>query len=147
MWKRTIQYGHVAARRPVFVGLGHGKIGNRKRRNTYTRIIIICLLYCYRSSRVECECLFSSAFCSLNPFRVHPFWPENRSRCVIPTLADVLKTPHRRVANNILYSTRKIDIKAKQNKRVFKHIYIYIVTGEPLFGSLYPYYFPQVIIL
>jgi hypothetical protein len=130
-------------RRPVFAGPGRGQIVDRKRRYMHDCIIIIYILYCYRYSRMECECLSSSVFCSLNPFRVHPFYIETRSRCVTSTLADVLKTP-RWAARNILYSTRKIDTEAKEKKKGF--LCTYIVTDGLLFGSLYPYYFPQVII-
>lgn len=93
-------------------------------------------------------CLSSSAFCSLNPFRVHPFRVENQSRCVSPRHLQMssrhLVGPQ--TTSYIQYPQNRYR-EAKEKKKGFLCICIlYIVTGGPLFGSLYPYYFPRVII-
>lgn len=130
MWKRTIQYAPVVqSRRPVFVGLGHGQIVDRKRRYTYihayyNNIYIILLSQFAGGVRVP----FQQCVLFAKPFSRAPVLARKPEQMCHPDTCRCLedtKTPRHRVANNILYSTVKIDIEAKQNKRVFKHIHVY----------------------
>lgn len=77
---------------------------------------------------------------SPNPLRVHPFSVRREIRAdVSPSTCRCLEDTSARV-NKILAC--KIDILVKEKKGFLNYMYIYIY-----FGSLYPYYFPRVIIV
>lgn len=88
-------------------------------------------------------CLSSSAFCSLNPFRVHPFRVENQSRCVSPRHLQMssrhLVGPQ--TTSYIQYPQNRYREAKEKKKRVFMYMYIIYSDGWTAFRVVVPVLF------